>query len=82
MEKMPECFEPMLQAMYSKYVSAEARDIKFKYFRTLQNPLKSITLDHSSSILMLACYVNKLPSGTEPPFKDKQIKNASFNLLH
>jgi hypothetical protein len=66
-EKTPECFEQTLQAMYRKYVGAEAQDSQFKYFRMLQKPMKSSMLDHSSRILTLVRYGgNKLP-GTEPP---------------
>jgi hypothetical protein len=46
-DKTPERFEQTLQAMYRKCVGAEARDIEFEYFRTLQKSLKSSTLDHS-----------------------------------
>jgi hypothetical protein len=82
-DKTPERFEQMLQAMYRKYVGAEARDIQFEYFRTLQKPMKSSMLDHSSRMLTLARYGNKLP-GTEPPLTtDEQIKKCiqSFSFL-
>jgi hypothetical protein len=31
-DKIPELFEQTLQAMYQKYVGAEARNIQFEYF--------------------------------------------------
>jgi hypothetical protein len=71
----PPCFEQTLQAiMYCRYVGAEAQDIHFEYFCTLQKPMKASMLDHSSRMLTLARYGNKLP-GAEPPLTDKQIKN-------
>jgi hypothetical protein len=70
-------FEQMLQAMYHRYVGAEARDIHFEYFCTLQKPMKASMLDHSNRMLTLACYGNKLP-GTEPPLTDEQIKKCIF----
>jgi hypothetical protein len=76
-DKIPERLEQTLQAMYGKYVGAEARDIQFEYFRAWQKPLKSSTLDHSSRILMLACYDNN-GNGTEPPLTDEQIKKCIF----
>jgi hypothetical protein len=75
-EKTPEQSEQMLQAMYRKYVGAEARDIQFEYFRTLQKRMKSSMLDHSSRMLTLAHYGNKLP-GTKSPLTE-QIKKCIF----
>jgi hypothetical protein len=40
--------------------------------------MKASTLDHSSRMLTLACYGNKLP-GTEPPLNDEQIKKCIFH---
>jgi hypothetical protein len=47
-DKTPEWFEQMIQAMYQKYLGAEAHGIQLEYFRTLQNLMKSSMLDHSS----------------------------------
>jgi hypothetical protein len=70
-------FEIVLQLLYRKYVSAEARDIQFEYFRTLRKPLKSSPLEHSSRMLTLARYGNKLP-GNEPVLNDEQVKKCIF----
>jgi hypothetical protein len=75
--RTPERFELALQEMYRKYVSAEAREVQFEYFRSIQKPLKTTTLDHSSRMLTLARYGNKLP-GTEPPLTDEQVKKCIF----
>jgi hypothetical protein len=77
-DKTPQRFEQTLQEMYRKYVGAEARDIHFEYFRTLQKPMKASTLDHSSRMLTLARYGNKLP-GTEPTLTDEQVKKCIFH---
>jgi hypothetical protein len=37
-------FELMLQEMLRKYVGAEARDVQFEYFCSIQKPLKASTL--------------------------------------
>jgi hypothetical protein len=82
-DKTPARFDQTLQALYRKYVGAEARDTQFEYFRTLQKPMKASTLDHASRMLTLARYGNKLP-GAEPPLTSEQIKKcifASFPLL-
>jgi hypothetical protein len=77
-DKTLDCFEQTLQEIYHKYVGAEAsRDIQFKYFRTLHKPIKLIPLNHSSQMLMLAQYGNKLPDN-EPPLMDEQIKKVIF----
>ena len=76
-EKTPLRFEQTLQALYRKYVGAEARDTQFEYFRNIQKPMKASTLDHSSRMLTLARYGNKLP-GTEPPLTGEQIKKCIF----
>jgi hypothetical protein len=70
-------FEAVLQLLYRKYVSAEARDIQFEYFRTLRKPLKSSPLEHSSRMLTLARYGNKLP-GNEPALTEEQVKKCIF----
>jgi hypothetical protein len=75
--KTPEHFEVVLQQLYRKYVGAEARDIQFEYFRTLRKPLKSNPLDHSSRMLTLSRYGNKLP-GNEPALNDDQVKKCIF----
>jgi hypothetical protein len=77
-DKTPARFEQILQEMYRKYVGAEARDVQFEYFRTLQKPMKSSILEHSSRMLTLARYGNKLP-GTEPPLTDEQVKKQIFH---
>jgi hypothetical protein len=76
-EKTPDRFEIVLQQLYRKYVGAEARDIQFEYFRTLRKPLKSNPLDHSSRMLTLARYGNKLP-GNDPALTDEQVKKCIF----
>jgi hypothetical protein len=76
-DKTPEQFEQMLQAMYRKCIGAEARDIQVAYFRTLQKPMKSSMLDHSSRMLTLARYGNKLPCA-EPPLTNKPIRKCIF----
>jgi hypothetical protein len=77
-DRTPARFELTLQAMYRKYVGAEARDVQFEYFRTIQKTLKSSPLEHSSRMLTLARYGNKLP-GNEPPLTDEQVKKCIFN---
>jgi hypothetical protein len=77
-DKTPARFELALQTMYRKYVGAEARDVQFEYYRSIQKPLKSSTLDHSSRMLTLARYGNKLP-GNEPELTDEQIKKCIFS---
>jgi hypothetical protein len=76
-DKTPARFEDALQSMYRKYVGAEARDIQFEYFKSLHKPIKAGTLDHSSRMLTLARYGNKLP-GTEPLLTDDQVKKCIF----
>jgi hypothetical protein len=76
-DKTSERFEVVLQQLYRKYVDAEARDIQFEYFQTLRKPLKSSPLDHSSCMLTLACYGNKL-LGNEPALTDDQVKKCIF----
>ena len=70
-------FEQTLQEMYRKYVGAEARDIQFEYFRGLRKPIKLSPLDHSSRMLTLARFGNKLP-GHEPMLTEDQIKKCIF----
>jgi len=77
-DKTPARFELALQEMYRKYVGAEARDVQFEYYRSISKPLKSSTLDHSSRMLTLARYGNKLP-GTEPVLTDDQVKKCIFS---
>jgi hypothetical protein len=76
-DKTPARFEQAIQTMYRKYVGAEARDIQFEYFKSLMKPLKASTLDHSSRMLTLARYGNRLP-GTEPVLTDDQVKKIIF----
>ena len=76
-DKTPEQFELTLQQLYRKYVGAEAQENQFEHFCTLQKPLKSSTLDHSSRMLTLARYANKLP-GNDPPLMEEQIKKCIF----
>jgi hypothetical protein len=76
-DKTPASFEATIQALYRKYVGAEARDIQFEHFRSLKKPLKASILDHSSRMLTLARYGNKLP-GIEPALNDEQIKKFIF----
>jgi hypothetical protein len=71
-------FNAAVQEMYRKYVGAEARDTQIEYFKTLRKPMKSDPLAHSSRMLTLARYGNKLP-GTEPPLTDLQVKKCIFN---
>jgi hypothetical protein len=75
--RTPARFELAIQEMYRKYVGAEAREIQFEYFRSLQKPLKSSILDHSSRMLTLTRYGNRLP-GTEPILTEEQIKKCIF----
>jgi hypothetical protein len=78
-DKTPERFKQTLQEMYRKYIGAEACDVQFEYFRTLQKPImKSSIPEHSSQMLTLARYGNKLP-GTEPPLTDEQVKKHIFH---
>ena len=77
-DKTPTHFELALQEMYRKYVGAEARDVQFEYYRSIQKPLKASTLDHSSRMLTLARYGNKLP-GNEPVLTDDQVKKCIFS---
>jgi hypothetical protein len=71
-------FEATLQAMYRKYVGAESCDTQIEYFKTLRKPIKLTPLDHSSRMLTLARYGNKLP-GIEPPLTEDQIKKTIFH---
>jgi hypothetical protein len=71
-DKDPPHFEQTLQAMNRKYIGAEAHNIHFEYFHTLQKPMKAGTIDQAG-------YRNKLPE-TEPPLNDEQIKNV-FSLF-
>jgi hypothetical protein len=71
-------FEQTIQELYRKYVGAEARDTQIEYYKTLRKPMKMNPLDHSSRMLTLARYGNKLP-GNEPPLTDQQIKKCIFH---
>jgi hypothetical protein len=71
-------FDAAIQEMYRKYVGAEARDTQLEYFKTLRKPMKSDPLTHSSRMLTLARYGNRLP-GTEPPLTDLQVKKCIFH---
>jgi hypothetical protein len=77
-DKTPERFELTLQEMYREHVGAEARDVQFKYFRSIQKPLKASTMDHLSRMLTFARYSNKLP-GNEPILTKEQIKKCIFS---
>jgi hypothetical protein len=71
-------FDIAMQAMYRKYVGAEARDTQLEYFKTLRKPMKSDPLTHSSRMLTLARFGNKLP-GTDPELTDDQVKKIIFH---
>jgi hypothetical protein len=72
-EKMADHFDAAIQEMYTKYVGAEARDTQAEYFKTLCKPMESDLLTHSSRMLKLAWYGNKLP-GTDPELTEAQVK--------
>jgi hypothetical protein len=71
-------FEQTIQELYHKYVGAKARDTQIEYYKTLRKPMKMNPLDHSSQMLTLARYGNKLP-GNEPPLTEQQIKKCIFH---
>jgi hypothetical protein len=71
-------FEQTIQELYRKYVGAKARDTQIEYYKTLRKPMKMNPLDHSSRMLTLARYGNKLP-GSEPPLTEQQIKKCIFH---
>jgi hypothetical protein len=71
-------FDAAMQEIYRKYVGAEARDTQMEYFKTLCKPMKSDPLTHSSRILTLARYGNRLP-GTDPPLTKLQVKKCIFH---
>jgi hypothetical protein len=71
-------FDAAMQEMYRKYVGAEARDTQLEYFKTLRKPMKSDPLTHSSRMLTLARYGNRLP-GTDPGLSELQIKKSIFH---
>jgi hypothetical protein len=71
-------FDAAVQEMYRKYVGAEARDTQLEYFKTLRKPMKTDPLTHSSRMLTLARYGNRLP-GTDPGLSELQIKKCIFH---
>lgn len=77
-DKTVERFEQTLQELYRKYVGSEARDTQIEYYKTLRKPMKSNPLDHSSRMLTLARYGNKLP-GVEPILTEQQVKKCIFH---
>jgi hypothetical protein len=76
-DKTDECFEEEMQQMYHKYVGAEARDTQLEYFKTLCKPMELDPLTHSSCMLTLERYINKL-LGTEPPLMEIQVNKCIF----
>jgi hypothetical protein len=77
--KTADGFYAAIQEIYHKYVGAEAQDTQSEYFKTLLKPMKSDPLKHSSRMLMLARYGNKLP-GTDPELTEAQIKKCIFHF--
>jgi hypothetical protein len=65
-------FEQTLQELYRKFVGSKARDTQIEYYKTLCKPMKLNPLDHSSHMLTLARYGNKLP-GMEPMLTEQQV---------
>jgi hypothetical protein len=77
-EKTAIRFNAAIQEMCRKYVGAEARDTQSEYFKTLRKPMKADPLTHSSRMLTLARYGNKLP-GTDPELTEAQVKKCIFH---
>jgi hypothetical protein len=71
-------FDAAMQEIYHKYVGAEARDTQLEYLKTLRKPMKSDPLTHSSRMLTLARYGNRLP-GTDPQLTELQVKKCIFH---
>jgi hypothetical protein len=68
-----------MQEMYPKYMGAEAKDTQMEYFKTLRKPMKSDPLTHSSRMLTLAQYGNRLP-GTDLQLMELQVKSLFYSF--
>jgi hypothetical protein len=80
-EKTDDRFNAVIEEIYHQYVGAKARDTQSEYFKTLRKRMQADPLMHSSRMLTLARYGNKLP-GTDPELTEAQIKSIFSILSH